>query len=180
MQRFAYGIVFLSQTSAVDSLSTTTWPGLILAMIGGSAGVAVIHKIIAEHLREKREDARRQADEDKVRRDAKSKAEVEQIEALTTMARNVPTQYEAIAQRFEAALSKIGETNALTARRIDENSASQLALRDEVHELKNELRSDTRALVTAIAGKLGVQTNADETNISRRASSPGQQHASLP
>lgn len=175
--RFIVGsIVFLSQTSATDSLSTTTWPGLILAMIGGSAGVAVIHKIIAEHLREKREDARRQADEDKLRRDAKHKAEVEQIEALTDMARASPKQFDAMATRFDAALARVAETNALTAKRIDENTAATHELRAELRGLKGEMHDDTRAIVLAIAGKLGVQSNHDETNLSARRSSPSLPH----
>ena len=170
MQRFAYGIVFLSQTSAVDSLSTTTWPGLILAMIGGSAGVAVLHKIIAEHLREKREDARRQADEDKVRRDAKCKAEVEQIEALTAMARGVPAQFIAMGERFERIAIEQRTSNELTREFLASHTRSVDALRDE-------LSSDARAIMKAMAQKLGVQTNADETNANRRASNPGQQVA---
>lgn len=169
MRWFVVGIVFLSQTSAVESLSTTTWPGLILAMLGGSAGVAIIHKIVAEHLREKREDARRQADEDKLRRDAKSKAEVEQIEALTAMARGVPAQFIAMGERFERIAIEQRTSNELTREFLATHTRSVDALREE-------MSSDTRAIVKAMAHKLGVQTSHDETNPSRR-SNPGQPHA---
>lgn len=169
MHRFAYGIVFLSQTSATDSLSTTTWPGLILAILGGGTGVAVLHKIIAEHLREKREDARRQADEDKIRRDAKSKAEVEQIEALTAMARGAPAQFVAMGERFERIAIEQRASNELTREFLATHTRAVDAMREE-------MSSDTRAIVKAMANKLGVQTNQDETNSNRR-SSPGQQHA---
>lgn len=170
-------LVFLYQTSVdgLDGLSRAPWPALLfLALIGGTAGAAKIWSFVAEHLREKREIAKRAADEDRARRDAKTKAEIEQIEALTSMARDVPKQFDSMATRFDAALSKIGETNALMAKRIDENTSEQRALRSEVHELKDELRSDTRALVSAIAGKLGIQSNQDETNASgvRRLSVP--------
>ena len=165
MQRFVASIVFLSQTSAVDSLSTTTWPGLILAMIGGSAGVAVLHKIIAEHLREKREDARRQADEDKLRRDAKSKAEVEQIEALTAMARGVPAQLIAMGERVERIVIEQRTSNELTREFLAAHTRAVDALRDE-------LSSDARAMMKAVAQKLGIPTNDVETNsITRRAGS---------
>lgn len=167
--RFAHGIVFLAQLSATDSLSTTTWPGLILAMIGGSAGVAVIHKIIAEHLREKREDARRQADEEKLRRDAKNKAEVEQIEALTAMARGVPAEFAAMRAGFERIATEQRTSNELTREFLAAHTRSVDALREE-------MASESRGIMKAVAVKLGIQTSSDETNSTRRASNPGQQH----
>jgi ABC-type phosphonate transport system ATPase subunit len=168
--RFVHGLVFLSQTSAVDSLSTTTWPGLILAILGGGTGVAVLHKIIAEHLREKREDARRQADEEKLRRDAKNKAEVEQIEALTAMARGVPAEFAAMGARFERIAIEQRTSNELTREFLAAHTRSVDALREE-------MASESRGIMKAMAVKLGVQTTADETNSSRRASNPGQPHA---
>ncbi|MGL5363138.1 MAG: hypothetical protein ACRDBH_09670 [Bosea sp. (in: a-proteobacteria)] len=169
--RFAVlAIVFLSQTSAVESLSTTTWPGLILAILGGGTGVAVLHKIIAEHLREKREDARRQADEEKLRRDAKNKAEVEQIEALTAMARGVPAEFAAMGSRFERIAIEQRTSNELTREFLAAHTRSVDALREE-------MASESRGIMKALAVKLGVQTTSDETNSNRRASSPGQPHA---
>jgi hypothetical protein len=147
-----------------------TWPGFFLAVLGGSAGVAALHKIISVHLREKREDARRQAEEDKVRRDAKNKAEVEQIEALTTMARSVPASFAAMGERFERIAIEQRTSNELTREFLATNTRAVEALRDE-------LASDARAIMKAMAQKLGVQTNVDETNITRRASIPGQPHA---
>lgn len=138
-------------------------------MIGGSAGVAVIHKIIAEHLREKREDARRQADEEKLRRDAKNKAEVEQIEALTAMARGVPAEFAAMGARFERIAIEQRTSNELTREFLAAHTRSVDALREE-------MASESRGIMKAMAVKLGVQT-VDETNSTRRASSPGQHHA---
>jgi hypothetical protein len=176
MQRFVCGIVFLSQTSAADALTTTTWPGLILAMLGGSVGVTLLHKIVAEHLREKREAARRQAEEDKLRRDAKSKAEVEQIEALTAMARGVPAQLIVMGERFERIAIEQRTSNELTREFLAAHTRAVDALRDE-------LASDTRAVVKAMAQKFGIQTNDVETNANARRSSSdlsSQARSSLP
>jgi hypothetical protein len=172
----APAIVFLCQTAgdSLDSFARAPWWAvMILALLGGTAGIAKAWSVVAEYLRDKRELARRLADEEKLRRDAKLKAEIEQLEALTSMARDVPKQFHAMTTSFDAALARIGETNALISKRIDESAEATRALRGEVHELKDELRSDTRALVAAIAGKLGVQTNTDETNLTARRSVPG-------
>lgn len=172
-------VVFLSQTLAneIDASAKMPWWALwVLALIGGTAGAAKLWSAIVDYLREQREVAKRAADEEKLRRDAKAQAEIEQVQALTSMARDVPRQFDVMTKTFDAALSKIGETNALMSKRLDENTNEQRALRAEVHELKDELRSDTRELVSAIAKKLDIQVAAAETNSSgvRRLSSPGQ------
>lgn len=172
-------LVFLSQTTVdhVDGLSRAPWQFFaFLVLIGGTAGIAKLWTVIGEYIKDKREVAKRAADEEKLRRDAKVQAEIEQVQALTLMARDVPRQFDVMTKTFDAALSKIGETNSIMSKRLDENTNEQRALRAEVHELKDELRSDTRELVQAIARQLGTQTSRDETNSSgvRRLSSPGQ------
>lgn len=164
-------MVFLSQTATTDMLATTTWPGLILALLGGGVGVTFVHRIIAEHLREKRELAKQLASEEKHRRDAKLKAEVEQLEALTTMARSVPEQFASMGKRWDALASELVESHRMLSTKVDGNTK-------ELAEVRREMASDTRALVSAIAGKLGVQTNSDEPTVTARRSSPGEPHAS--
>lgn len=167
----------LAQIAAADLENANRAPWWVLAalgFLGGTAGVAKIWSALGKYLDDKRDAAKRAAEEEKLRRDAKAKAEIEQIEALTSMARDVPKQFEAMTTRFDAALTKVAETNALTARRLDELTVA-------TRELTSELHSDTRAIVHAIAGKLGIQNNADETNSSggRRISvpsSPGLEH----
>jgi hypothetical protein len=161
-------IVCLLQTAHdnADALTRAPWWALwILAALGGTAGAAKIWSVVAEYLKDKRDAAKLAAEEDKLRRDAKTKAEIAQVEALTAMARDVPKQFEAMTTRFDAALTKVAETNALTARRLDENTSI-------VRELKDVLHSDTRALVLAIAGKLDVQADTTSASGVRRLSSP--------
>lgn len=171
----------LAQITAQDLESANRapwWAVLILALLGGTAGVAKAWSVVSKYLDDKRDAAKRAAEEEKLRRDAKAKAEIEQIEALTSMARDVPKQFESMTTRFDAALAKVAETNALTARRLDESTAV-------IRELKDALHNDTRALVLAIAGKLGVQNNTEETNsVSARrpsmTSQPGLEHQARP
>ena len=133
---------------------------MILALLGGTAGIAKAWSVVAEYLRDKRELARRLADEEKIRRDAKTKAEVEQIEALTTMARDVP-------RRLDQFAGELSESNRILAKQVEANTRALV-------DMRSEIASDTRALVMAIAGKLGVQTNVDETNSNARRSVPDQ------
>lgn len=178
-------VVFLSQTIAneIDALARAPWwaAWLVLAL-GGTAGAARAWTLLADHLKEKRELARRAADEDRARRDAKAAAEIEQLNAMTSMARDVPKHFDAMKEAFATALSKIGETNALMSKRIDENTAATNKLSDSVHELQGELRSDTRELVQAIARQVGAQRIHDETNASgvRRLSVPGESQGLRP
>jgi hypothetical protein len=156
-------IVFLSQTASesLDSLARAPWWAvMILALLGGTAGIAKAWSVVAEYLKDKREIERRLADEEKIRRDAKTKAEVEQIEALTTMARDVP-------KRLDQFAGELSASNRILAQQVEANTRALV-------DMRSEIASDTRALVLAIAGKLGVQTNGDETNLVTRRSSPGQ------
>jgi hypothetical protein len=156
-------IVFLSQTASesLDSLARAPWWAvMILALLGGTAGIAKAWSVVAEYLKDKREIERRLADEEKIRRDAKTKAEVEQIEALTTMARDVP-------KRLDQFAGELSASNRILAQQVEANTRALV-------DMRSEIASDTRALVLAIAGKLGVQTNGDETNSTARRSVPGQ------
>lgn len=156
-------LVFLSQTAAesLDGLARAPWWAImILALLGGTAGIAKAWSVVAEYLRDKRDAAKRAADEEKIRRDAKAKAEVEQIEALTTMARDVPKRLDQFAHELSA-------SNRILAQQVEANTRALV-------DMRSEIASDTRALVLAIAGKLGVQTNSDETNLTARRSAPGQ------
>jgi hypothetical protein len=163
-------IVFLSQTASesLDSLARAPWWAvMILALLGGTAGIAKAWSVLSEYLKDKRDLARRLADEDKLRRDAKAKAEVDQLEALTSMARDVP-------KRLDQFASELSASNRILAQQVEANTRALV-------DMRSEIASDTRALVMAIAGKLGVQTSADETNPSggRRQSIP-EQRASHP
>jgi hypothetical protein len=157
-------IVFLSQTASehIDGLARAPWWFFaVLALIGGTAGAAKGWSVLAEYLKDKREAAKRLAEEEKLRRDAKAKAEVEQIEALTTMARDVP-------RRLDQFANELSASNRILAQQVEANTRALV-------DMRSEIASDTRALVLAIAGKLGVQTNSDETNHVTRRSSPGQE-----
>lgn len=173
MRLDAPALVFLSQTAAneLDGLARAPWWAvLILALLGGTAGVAKAWSVVAEYLRDKRELARRTADEEKLRRDAKAKAEIEQIQALTEMARSFPAHSAEVSKSHEAMAREVRDAIAILARGQSEHNK-------ELAEIRREMASDTRALVKAIAGKLGVQNDIDETNSSgvRRLSAPGQE-----
>lgn len=167
-------IVFLSRTAgeSLDGLTRAPWPALLaLALLGGTASVAKIWSVAAKYLDDKREAAKREADEERARRDAKTKAEIEQTQALTDMARSFPSHFAEAARSQEALAREIRDAIGVLSRGQAENNK-------ELAEIRREMASDTRALVQAIAAKVGVQSNNDEpTSIGfRRAalpSSPG-------
>jgi hypothetical protein len=165
----APAIVFLAQTASesLDGLARAPWWAvMILALLGGTAGIAKAWSVVAEYLRDKRDAAKRAADEEKLRRDAKAKAEIEQIEALTLMARNVEPLFSRLAQDTREANELMRREIADNARAIAENTRATYAMVTAWNDEK-------RMLLSAIAQKLGVQTSVDETNLTRR-SSPGQ------
>ncbi len=161
-------LVFLSQTvqEHVDGLARAPWWFFaFLALIGGTAGIAKLWAVVGEYVKDKREAAKALAAEEKARRDAKTKAEVEQSEALTAMARDVPRQFELMGKRHDDFAAKLVESNRVLAEHV-------LATKQSQDELRKEIHDDTRALVLAIAGKVGVQPEDAPT---ARRSSPDQE-----
>lgn len=175
----APALVFLSQLAheGTDALTRAPWWALwILAALGGTAGAAKIWSVVAEILKDKRDAARRAAEEEKLRRDAKVKADIEQSEALTAMARDVPRQFELMGKRHDEFAAKLVESNRVLADHVLATKLSQDELRKEIHD-------DTRALVLAIAGKMDIQHGETSSSGVRRLSSspdpePKARHAS--
>jgi len=171
----APALVFLSQTTAdhVDGLARAPWWFFaVLALLGGTATIAKGWSVVGEYVKDKRETAKALAAEEKERRDAKAKAEREQSEALTAMARDVPRQFELMGKRHDDFAAKLVESNRVLAEHVLATKLSQDELRKEIHD-------DTRALVLAIAGAVGVQR--DDTPTARRSSpdpEPKARHAS--
>lgn len=172
MRADAPALVFLSQTTAehLDGLARAPWWFFaFVLLIGGSAGIAKLWSVVGEYLKDKREIAKTLAAEEKVRRDEKAKAEREQSEALTAMARDVPRQFELMGKRHDDFAAKLVESNRVLAEHVLATKLSQDELRKEIHD-------DTRALVLAIAGKVGVQ-HEDAPTVARRSSPDQEQKA---
>ncbi len=171
----APALVFLSQTATdgLDGLGRAPWWAVMaLALLGGTAGVAKVWSVVAEHLHDVREQQRRVAEEEKIRRDAKAKAEIEQIEALTSMARAMPKQFQAMGTQLNDVATRLADSNGLMIKQIEASARQTEANTKAIIELRGEMSSDTRALVLAIAGKLGVQSDEPGASGVRRLSSP--------
>lgn len=174
----APALVFLSQTASdhVDGLARAPWWFFaFLALIGGTAGVAKLWAVVGEYMKDKRDAAKALASEEKARRDAKAKAEIEQMQALTEMARSFPAHFAEVSKSHEAMAREVRDAIAVLSKGQADSSK-------ELAEIRREMASDTRALVQAIAGHLGVKASVDETNSSgaRRLSSPGQTSQAQP
>jgi hypothetical protein len=166
MRHVVGGIVFLSQTdaSSLEALAKMPWYVIAFLAIGGSgviaAAVARVWAFISHYLTTKQQQAIKLADEERARRDARTKAEVEQLEALTTMARDMP-------KHFTLLTNEIKESNVLMRQEIAENTRA-------VNGFVAAWNDEKRILLAAIAQKLGVPTKDDSgSSGTRRVSSSG-------
>ena len=166
MRLDAPALVLLSQTARdnIDGLARAPWWFFaFLVLIGGTAGAAKLWSFCGEVLRDKREAAKALAADEKARRDTLNKAEVEQREALTAMARDVP-------QQFRQVTDAMREANDLMRKELAENTRA-------VNTFAAAWNDEKRVLLAAIANKLGVQTIDEAT---RRASRPDHEQKTQP
>lgn len=143
----------------ISESHTSPWVALVGTLLGGGGLLSLVLK---DYLKARGEREKAAAEEERLRREAKQKAELEQIEALTALARGVPGQFERMGDRFErmssdwrTALERCTDAIRVHDTKIDTNTKA-------IESLTSELASDNRELVQAIADAVGVKKRPDE------------------
>jgi hypothetical protein len=151
MQRFACGIVFLSQTDSVtvETLAKLPWYAVAFLAVGGSVGLAAAIRVVwtyaTNYWSTKQQHAMKIAEEERALRAARHRAEIEQHEALAALARGVPEQ-------FKSMTNEMREANKLTRDEVANNTLT-------LNRLIAALNDERHALMLAMAKKLGVQSD---------------------
>lgn len=138
---------------AVDVSPQNPW----FVAIGALIGTGGLGALLGPYLKARADREKRAAEEDGALRRAKHEAELAQYDALTSMAKSMPAQFERMGERFERlaetmqqAVDKLASAQATNDRKVEANTAA-------VDALTAELFSENQVLVRAIAKQLGVQ-----------------------
>lgn len=153
---------------AADIASQPSITAGIIALLGtGTLGT-----LIGTYLKARADREKLAAEEESSRRRAKHDAELKQLDALTEMARSVPSQFKEMGDRFDKfaetmmhAVDKLAAAHAATDRKIDSTTAATDAL-------SAELFSENRVLMRAIAKQLGVQPDEAPVSVSGLPTAP--------